>query len=325
MPATTTPLDGLLALIETLQARIAGHGADLRRSEALTRYALIDPLLRELGWDTSDPTQVVPEYPVSGGRADYALLVDGRSRIMIEAKNLGEPLDNAISQGISYCTEKGTPYFALTDGEHWRLYETHRPVPVAEKLVVKFGLQDAPAESALAALALWRARLKAGSTGSPPQTMASASKSPAEHYRQLTEPARSGTEPHPSSAELAAEGWQTLASFTPRGRAKPAEVRFPTGEVEHISTWAALIARTVAWLVSHGHLSQNQVPVRLGGRYLVAVKPQHPGARPFVNPKAAGGFHVETNYSGAHTLNNIRLVIKEANCDASLFHLRLRS
>ena len=103
--AVATPLEGLLALADTLQVRIQSHGADLRGSEALTRYALIDPLLRELGWNTSDPTQVVPEFPVPGGRADYALVVGGESRIMVEAKKLDEPLDNAARQGINYCQE----------------------------------------------------------------------------------------------------------------------------------------------------------------------------------------------------------------------------
>ena len=90
------PLDDLLRLVETLRARIDAHGPALRASEALTRYALIDPLLRELGWDTSDPTQVVPEYPTSGGRADYSLLADGQPRMMVEAKKLGEPMAGAI-------------------------------------------------------------------------------------------------------------------------------------------------------------------------------------------------------------------------------------
>ena len=36
----------------------------LRQSEMQTRYALIDPLLRELGWDTENPALVRPEYKV---------------------------------------------------------------------------------------------------------------------------------------------------------------------------------------------------------------------------------------------------------------------
>ena len=68
------PLESLLELVETLGDRIDRHGPALKQSEALTRYALIDPLLRELGWDTSDPWMVMPEYRVRIFRADYRYL-----------------------------------------------------------------------------------------------------------------------------------------------------------------------------------------------------------------------------------------------------------
>ena len=85
------PLESLLALVHKLRERIDTHGDKLRQSEALTRYALIDPLLRELGWDTTDPELVIPEYRSQRGSADYALLDnrDGAPAMMVEAKKLG--------------------------------------------------------------------------------------------------------------------------------------------------------------------------------------------------------------------------------------------
>ncbi len=64
----------------------------MQDNETRTRMALIDPLLIALGWDTSDPALVIPEY-ASNGRADYALLgSDGNPAAFIEAKRLGEGL-----------------------------------------------------------------------------------------------------------------------------------------------------------------------------------------------------------------------------------------
>ena len=91
-------LESLLELVETLKARIDTHGDQLRQSEALTRYALIDPLLRELGWDTEDPKLVRPEYPLrteytqSTRFADYALLegTQDKPAMMVEAKESWE-------------------------------------------------------------------------------------------------------------------------------------------------------------------------------------------------------------------------------------------
>lgn len=66
--------------------------------EYQTRYALIDPILRALGWDTADPKECYPEWRYKNRRVDYALfsrsttqdLVDGLAvpAIIIEAKSV---------------------------------------------------------------------------------------------------------------------------------------------------------------------------------------------------------------------------------------------
>ena len=67
-------LDELITVIETLKQRITDHGAILQDNETRSRMALIDPLLQALGWDTTDPFLVIPEYDAGGGQVDYALL-----------------------------------------------------------------------------------------------------------------------------------------------------------------------------------------------------------------------------------------------------------
>ncbi len=64
----------------------------LENSEAQTRIVLIDPVLRAVGWDTSNPAMVRSEYGANGGRADYALLNPETESplIIVEAKKLGD-------------------------------------------------------------------------------------------------------------------------------------------------------------------------------------------------------------------------------------------
>ena len=151
------PLENLLTLIEKLRERIDRHGDALRQSEALTRYALIDPILRELGWDTEDPDMVVPEYSSDAGRVDYALCNNGKPIIMLEAKRLDKPLKDAVRQVINYCIQEGTDYFAVTDGRRWEIYETHKRGSIDEKRIVSFDLKDPlSVDVCLKALALWR-------------------------------------------------------------------------------------------------------------------------------------------------------------------------
>lgn len=150
------PLDDLLETIETLQGRIRDHGSLLGQNEIRTRYALIDPLLRALGWDVANPQEVVPEQDASGGRADYALLKNGQPEVMVEAKKLGRSVGDGLDQAIAYCVGKGTPYFCVTDGDTWEVYETFRRVPTGEKVITQFKItRDDPAEICLKALALW--------------------------------------------------------------------------------------------------------------------------------------------------------------------------
>ena len=159
------PLESLHTLVGTLRQRIQAHRPALSGSEWLTRYTLIDPLLRELGWDTEDPELVIPEYSSGGGRADYALLGnDGKPAMIVEAKKLGELLSlSVVTQVLNYCWTEGTEHFAVTDGQRWEIYETNRAGPPADKRVASFDLLNAsPANVCLQALALWCQNVASG-------------------------------------------------------------------------------------------------------------------------------------------------------------------
>ncbi len=170
-----------------MRGRIGTHGDSLRQSEWLTRYALIDPLLRELGWDTGDLDVVIPEFSVDGAgegrggivrglvnrwrgdkaRAGYALMdaSSGKPVILVDAKKLDEPLldGNALQQGIQGCVNTETDFFAVTNGRKWEIYDTRKRVSPPQMKVVEFDLSnDSAAEVCLKALALWRHGAVAG-------------------------------------------------------------------------------------------------------------------------------------------------------------------
>lgn len=154
---------GLVGAIDTLRERIARHRPALSQSEALTRYALIDPLLRELGWDTANPDLVTPEYTVSGKRADYALLESGNVVVFLEAKRLEENLSNHRSQVVAYASELGIRYPALTNGNDWEVYDNSQLVPIDQRRILAVSLTGAPPPvNALQLLLLWRPNLSSG-------------------------------------------------------------------------------------------------------------------------------------------------------------------
>ena len=138
-------LDDLVGVIETLKGRIDTHGATLRENETRTRMALIDPLLQALGWDTADPLLVMPEYALSGSRADYALLkLDGKPSALVEAKKLGESLASHRLQMVSYANMSGVSYAGLTDGDNWEVYDVFQKRPLDDKRVIQASIADTP-------------------------------------------------------------------------------------------------------------------------------------------------------------------------------------
>jgi Restriction Enzyme Adenine Methylase Associated len=123
-----------------------------RIGEQNTKAALVEPMLRALGWDTEDVEEVHREYRrrPSDKPVDYALMLGREPRLFVEAKGLDENLNDhkwAI-QIISYATVAGVEWVVLTNGDEYRIFNAHAPVPVEEKLFKKVSLSDDGAESA---------------------------------------------------------------------------------------------------------------------------------------------------------------------------------
>ena len=124
------------AAILRVQPRIFEYEPGLRRGlnpdapannhETSTRYLIIDPILRALGWDLSGPKDCVVEYKVSAGSqraVDYVLLDDGGSPvILVEAKRIDGYSDDPenLDQIYNYTVEVETAKVIVsTNGQYW--------------------------------------------------------------------------------------------------------------------------------------------------------------------------------------------------------------
>ena len=83
-----------------------------RIGEEATKTALIAPLLRGLGWDTTDLDEVLPEYRHKSRHnpVDYALLIQRVPRLFVEAKALDTNLDDHKwkTQAVNYANAAGS-------------------------------------------------------------------------------------------------------------------------------------------------------------------------------------------------------------------------
>ena len=318
------PLENLLTLIEKLRERIDNHGDALRQSEALTRYALIDPLLRELGWDTEDPDVVVPEYSSGSGRVDYALCKNGKSVIMLEAKKLDTPLNDAIGQGIQYCLVEGTEYFAVTDGQRWEIYETHKPVPIDDKRIIQFDLKDPSAAACLKALALWRPSVISGqiAVGETPVVGLPENQTRTTDPQPVEESTVQPTEPDQDDAE-----WTPLSVFVPEPKTlPPSAITFPDGSRASPKRWYEILTETARWLVENGNLSESQCPILRGPRSkksLVDIESVHSDGTSFFNFKSVGSLYIDTHGNAMTLINRSKYLIQYVNQDPAQFKVRL--
>ena len=98
-----------------------------------------------LGWHTDDLDEVRREYRYKpqDNPVDYALFDFGSPRLFVEAKALGTGLDRkAASQVLGYAVIAGVGWCLLTNGDEYRLYNSHANVDIDEKLFRTVRLSD---------------------------------------------------------------------------------------------------------------------------------------------------------------------------------------
>ena len=299
-------LEPLVSTIETIKERISVHGPTLRENETRTRMALIDPLLQALGWDTTDPTLVTPEYRVGVGWADYALgSVGNKPAAVIEAKRLGSIVENHLDQAVGYCIQQGIAYAGVTDGSHWQLYRTFEPMPLVDKLVLDVSIANTSAhEAALKMLLLWRPNLVSGQAV------------------EANEPLHGVQDPVPPMPDPNPGNWISLAKVeTGKGQKPPIAVRFSGGEMKPIKTWWQVLTEVAERLVRSGQLTADQCPI--AGLGFINSSPFSPSGKSFFTPKqVSGGLYLNAHMNSIQIVASSRRLLTRFHINPETVELR---
>ena len=313
------PLDELVRVIDKIKERIEEHRTILGGHETRTRTALMDPMLQALGWDVSDPALVTVEYNVASGRADYALLsVDGKPRVFLEAKRLGESLIRHRSQMVTYAVELGTPYSALSDGDKWEVYDTFKQVALDKKRILNISIAADPApQIALQFLLLWRANITLDRPEIAPEPIVKVAHTSSGEPEPVTKPAPTVNP---------GKGWTRLTEFAvvPRTKAPPF-IRFSDHEEKEVKNWRLLFVEVARWLVREGILNRQICPV-IGARkgtFYAHTESFHDDRTPFRAPYEVGnGIFVPAHGSGAAMVDRSRRLLERVGQDPSQVYLK---
>ena len=242
----------LLDAIETVRDRINFPRARAGWSEAQTRASLIDPVLTALGWDTGDPKSVALEWNIKGKSADYALLgEDGTPVVIVEAKRIGTNLDHMdqLAQVGMYGLGGGARLVTLTDSDQWHLYDLER-VQSDGGVVFRERLSTGQPEAvAVRFLELWQPYVRARQTPQPAQRETEAE-------RGAPDRPTSASVPTPPDTD-----W-ILLNETPAGPEPPASIRFPDKTTVSLSDWPDLQVHIVLWLHRKSDLTRAPIPFR---------------------------------------------------------------
>ena len=319
-------LDELVATIEELKSKISDHRASISSSETRTRQVLIDPLLMELGWDVTDPTQVTLEYSAGQGKADYALLGAQGPVAVVEAKRLGENLgdNHVIQQGLNYAYAnlQGIAYIVLSNGDEWRMYDVFRWTQLSEPLMMELKIGTTSAhETALKSLTLWRANLGSGTKpiaahepfisdtmSANPRIVNQTSTKSAYQQTQFTRNSESSTSYiHDVNTDWIPIDDQSLY-VTLRTRRKVTAIKIQgviqpkmngSTAANRAWAWADFTQLIAKWLVDEDKLKPDDCPVfvaRSTNRCFINDRPTHPDGKHFFVPrKLPHGMWVDAN------------------------------
>lgn len=117
----------LEARLEALADKVKLHSEVLETEEA-AKFALVNPLLQALGYDLSNPSEVIPEFTCDfggkkGEKVDYAIKIGGSVAILVECKPSGAELSlRHASQLCRYFSASDAKFAILTNGVIYKFY-----------------------------------------------------------------------------------------------------------------------------------------------------------------------------------------------------------
>lgn len=108
-------------------AKRAERIKDELSTEEATKNALIMPFFQLLDYDIFNPFEFVPEFTADvcskkGEKVDYAIMIDNKPVILIEAKSVNDNLTNHDAQLYRYFTATEAKFAILTNGITYKFF-----------------------------------------------------------------------------------------------------------------------------------------------------------------------------------------------------------
>lgn len=328
--SSSSPLATIYHIIEQVRANAIANASLFQNNEAATRAALIDPILRAMGWDTTNVCMVEPERMVANKQSlDYVLKdAQGNIQSVVEAKKLGESLDKLGHVGalIGYAFSLKPKNFFITDGLNWHYYS---PIHSSYEPVAALNLREANPIDAALQLIQWLDAAQSGH-GIPPapgpnpkqahQNLLPANqiKLPKVVAKPLSNPKKS----KPKGADFTEVGQLHLLDL-PVGQ-KPKQLQLPNGTIKSIASWKDILLEVCRLVLATNSNLPIPFPDKAGKkRHLISAEKQPVGASTKVIYKGKPVF-IGTNYSKRDCIANAIYAMQQLPASHQLSMLAIR-
>lgn len=117
-------------------------------TEESTKHAFVLPFINALGYDSFNPTEVIPEFTADiglkkGEKVDYAIFQNDFPILIIECKHWKENLSVHNSQLFRYFHTTKTRFSLLTNGVQYKFYtDLEEPNKMDEKPFLEFDITN---------------------------------------------------------------------------------------------------------------------------------------------------------------------------------------
>ena len=138
-------MNNLNEVLTLIVERIKKFRPLYEKNEQAARDQIVNPILRNLGWNPENPEEVQPNISTEEGVPDYSLIKNGKIILFVEAKKLSVDVEQreVMRQLAKYAFSEGTKYGVLTNGAVWILIRSFEEgTTLSERIVWKIDLEN---------------------------------------------------------------------------------------------------------------------------------------------------------------------------------------
>jgi hypothetical protein len=337
-------MNNLNEMLAQIVEKIKKFRSLYEQNEMAVRDQIVNPILRNLGWNPENPEEVQPNVSTEEGVPDYSLIKNGKKILFVEAKKLGVDIEQreVIRQLAKYSFSEGTKYGVLTNGAVWVLIRSFEEgTTLTERIVWKTDLENEELPAVLRKIAtiskanieqievlvkkvqildeIWQSLLDEPEEmikGLMPVVKSIISQGYPDYRFEDTEIEDLLKErvkeiiSGPSEEETPSE--TPIEPISWRGES-PRKMKLK-GEVFELRNSFEILVNTTNWLIKNGKLRPSDCPVGIGRgkRNLINKEPKHKYGGDFRAPKKlSNGLWIETHYSTAGCINYAKRLLEK--------------